>query len=67
MYNTRRRHSALGHLSPSEYEEVDCEEAPWLKGKQSVETGQTHSFLRSAVIFRSGDNKEAGTYYLKGM
>jgi transposase InsO family protein len=22
FYNTRRRHSALGHLSPSEYEEV---------------------------------------------
>jgi transposase InsO family protein len=22
LYNTRRRHSALGHLSPSEYEEV---------------------------------------------
>ena len=22
FYNTRRRHSALGHLSPSEYEEI---------------------------------------------
>jgi transposase InsO family protein len=22
FYNTRRRHSALGHLSPSDYEEV---------------------------------------------
>jgi putative transposase len=22
FYNTNRRHSALGHLSPSEYEEV---------------------------------------------
>jgi putative transposase len=25
FYNTRRRHSALGHLSPSEYEEVRLE------------------------------------------
>ena len=47
MYNTRRRHSALGHLSPSEYEEVDCEEALWLKGNQSVEMGQTHTRKRT--------------------
>ena len=26
FYNTRRRHSALGHLSPAEYEEVRLEE-----------------------------------------
>jgi putative transposase len=26
FYNTRRRHSALGHLSPAEYEEVRLEQ-----------------------------------------
>jgi hypothetical protein len=43
FYNTKRRHSALGHLSPSEYEEVRLRGgALWLKGKRSVELGQTH-------------------------
>ena len=40
-YNTRRRHSALGHLSSAEYEELESEEVLWLEGKQSVEAGQT--------------------------
>jgi transposase InsO family protein len=26
LYNTRSRHSSLGHLSPSEFEEVKLEE-----------------------------------------
>ena len=43
FYNTRRRHSALGHLSSSEYEAVRLRGAPYLKDKQSVETGQTQT------------------------
>src|SRR3712207_329351 len=45
FYNTRRRHSALGHLSPSEYERVRLRGALWLKGKQSVETGQSQTHI----------------------
>ena len=42
FYNTHRRHSALGHLSPSEYEEVRLrgsavaykgKQSPWRRGK----------------------------------
>jgi putative transposase len=42
FYNTRRRHSALGHLSPSKYEDARMRGGAVALWQRVVETGQTH-------------------------